>query len=68
MAKVSLKREGNGEYTTKDGNYCIRNPHSIDPSDPDRKWYMFKCFNNDIFGPFDTLKEVRELIREKGLA
>jgi hypothetical protein len=55
-----LSKQGDGEWLSKDGMICVQCPHKMDPNDKDRKYYAFKTLHSDIWGPFDTLKKVRE--------
>ena len=64
--RVRLKRAGDGVYTTADERFEVQNPHGMDPSDPDRQWYVIHPMSREvIYGPFDTLREVREFLATK---
>ena len=63
---MKLRRLCAGFYETLDGNFEIQNPHSMYPVDRDRSWYAIQHSDrSSVFGPFKTLKEVREFLGNK---
>lgn len=63
--RVRLTRAGTGVYTLKGREDLeVQNPHLMDPSDPDKHWYVVSHSSMDTYGPFDTLREIREFLAD----
>ncbi len=67
--QLRLMQLAAGHYATPDGRYKVEQPHAIDPTDPDRQWYVKVLIpeedDHESYGPFATLREAKEWIPAK---
>jgi len=53
-----------GEYVSNDGKYCLQCPNKINPNNPNKQYYAFRCFYNNYYGPFNSIKEAEKFINK----